>query len=373
MSFRRRVLIESNKDKPKLFICTPRISVGGMERAFINLLNMSNISKNYEVWAYIGYIKDKEYMSKLPQDVHVHVVCKGQWNIINKIKTVFKMLWDCLFIPKFNKSICFGHNNAFLSLITRRASKDNIIFIHADLDSRNDKQLKNIKRFLKFEKFKKIACVSNKAAESYKKYFSNQNVFVINNYINGNQILEESKENTEDITKLFNIDKLAFVNICRQEEKSKKLSRLINAVYNLKQEKYDFKIYLIGNGPDTNMYKEMVNNLNLQDYIIFLGQKINPYPYIKNSSALVFCSIYEGYGIVLDEARVLNVPFISTDVADARLIAKEGFGIVCDNSEEGIYKAIKEFIINGYKITMPFDYNKFNDNITQKLDKLLED
>lgn len=373
MSFRKRVLAESNKNKPKLFICTPRISVGGMERAFINLLNMSDISKNYDVWAYIGYVKDKEYMSKLPQDIHVHVVCKGTWNIANKVKTVFKMLWNCLFMPKFNKSICFGHNNAFLSLLTRKASKDNVIFIHADLESRNKKQLKNMKRFLKFEEFKKVACVSYKAQKSYKKYFNNKDVFVINNYVDGKQILEEAREDNEDIAKLFNNDTLTFVNICRQEEKSKKLSRLINTVYNLKQEKYEFKLYLIGNGPDTNMYKEMINNLNLQDYIIFLGQKTNPYPYIKNSSALVFCSIFEGYGIVLDEARVLNVPFISTDVADAKLIAKEGFGIVCDNSKEGIYKAMKEFIINGYKIEKPFDYVKFNNNITERLNKLLEE
>lgn len=370
MSFKNKVLNESKTNLPKLFICTPRISVGGMERAYINMLNMSNITKNYEVWAYVGYIKDKEYLKNIPENVHLHVVCKNKWVIKNKIKAVLSMLKDSLFMPKFDKAICFGHNNMFMSLLTRRASRANVIFVHADLDSRSVKELKQMKRTIKFESFKKVVCVSNKAAESFKKHFTNQNVSVINNYIDGEKILKEANEQFEDAKSMAGT--LSFVNICRQEEKSKKLTRVIYAVDRLVQEGFYFKLYLIGEGPDTAMYKTLVDKLDLNEYIVFLGQKTNPYPYIKNSSALVFCSIFEGYGIVLDEARVLNTPFISTDVADARAIASEGYGIVCDNSEDGIYNGMKQFIKEGYDIKVPFDYTKFNDKITNGIDKVLE-
>lgn len=370
MNFKNKVLNESRTDLPKLFICTPRISVGGMERAYINMLNMSNITKNYEVWAYVGYIKDKEYLKNIPENVHLHVVCKNKWVTKNKIKAVLSMLKDSLFMPKFDKAICFGHNNMFMSLLTRRASRDNVIFVHADLDSRTSKELKQMKRTIKFESFKKVVCVSHKAAESFKKHFTNKNVSVIYNYIDGEKILKEANEEFEDAKSMAGT--LSFVNICRQEEKSKKLTRVIYAVHRLVQEGFYFKLYLIGEGPDTAMYKILVDKLELNEYIVFLGQKTNPYPYIKNSSALVFCSIFEGYGIVLDEARVLGIPFISTDVADARAIAGEGYGIVCDNSEDGIYNGMKQFIKEGYDIKVPFDYTKFNDKITDGIDKVLE-
>lgn len=370
MSFRNSVLKKKQTNLPKLFICTPRISVGGMERAYINILNMSNITKNYEVWAYVGYIKDKEYLKNIPENVHLHIVCKDKWVTKNKIKAVFSMLKDSLFMPKFDKAICFGHNNMFMSLLTRRASRDNVIFVHADLDSRSDTELKQMKRTIKFESFKKVVCVSNKALDSFKKHFTNKDVFVINNYIDGESILKEANEQFDDVKDMAGI--LSFVNICRQEEKSKKLTRVIYAVNKLKQDGFSFKLYLIGNGPDTAMYKELVDKLELNEYVVFLGQKTNPYPYIKNSSALVFCSVYEGYGIVLDEARVLGVPFISTNVADAKAIASEGYGIVCDNSEDGIYNGMKQFIKEGYDIKEAFDYTKFNDIITDGIDKVLE-
>lgn len=370
MNFKNKVLNECRTDLPKLFICTPRISVGGMERAYINMLNMSNITKNYEVWAYVGYIKDKEYLKNIPENVHLHVVCKNKWVTKNKIRAVFSMLKDSFTMPKFDKAICFGHNNMFMSLLTRRASRDNVIFVHADLDSRTDKELKQMRRTIKFESFKKVVCVSNKAAESFKKHFTNKNVSVINNYIDGEKILKEANEEFEDAKNMAGT--LSFVNICRQEEKSKKLTRVIYAVHRLVQEGFYFKLYLIGEGPDTAMYKTLVDKLELNKYIVFIGQKTNPYPYIKNSSALVFCSIFEGYGIVLDEARVLKTPFISTDVADAKAIASEGYGIVCDNSEDGIYNGMKQFIKEGYDIKVPFDYTKFNDKITDGIDKMLE-
>ena len=105
----------------------------------------------------------------------------------------------------------------------------------------------------------------------------------------------------------------------------------------------------------------------MENTVILLGKKVNPYPYLKLSDCFVLSSQYEGYGIVIDEARILGVPVISTDVADAKKIMNEGFGILCDNSEDGIINAMKSFLEKGYKIKYKFDYNRFNDEITEKL------
>ena len=129
---------------------------------------------------------------------------------------------------------------------------------------------------------------------------------------------------------------------------------------------------LVGNGKDTTMYEDMIKQNNLNN-VVLLGSKINPFPYYKISDAFLFSSNFEGYGIVLNEARVLNLPIITTDVADAKIITDEGYGILCENSDEGIYYGMKEFLINGYKINKKFDYVKFNNKITNVLNKAIKE
>ena len=108
------------------------------------------------------------------------------------------------------------------------------------------------------------------------------------------------------------------------------------------------------------------------DNVTFVGAKVNPFPYYKIADAFVFSSQYEGYGIVLNEARVLNIPIITTDVADAALITKEGYGILCENSSEGVYHGMKQFLDEGYKIKKEFDASKFNKKITKTIDEIIE-
>ena len=58
------------------------------------------------------------------------------------------------------------------------------------------------------------------------------------------------------------------------------------------------------------------------------------------------------------QARVLNIPIISTPVADAKLILDEGYGILCENSIDGVYLGMKKFLDEGYP-KKKFDYQKF--------------
>lgn len=362
----------------KIAIFIPRLSVGGMERSLINLINMSELRNKYDLTVYIGYIKDREYIEKIPCDVNMHIFCKGKWNMFNKVLTAAKMLYTniCLKLntTKYYTSICYGHNHGILAMLTRNASANNIIYVHADLKSRSTKDMNKLNRLVKFEKFKKVACVSNKALESFKAIFPKYSgkMYVINNYIDGEYILNNSSDENY-INENINFSIKTFVHVSRQEEKSKKISRILESSKELVKEGYKFQILLIGEGEDTEMYKSKVREYGLQDIVIFVGKKKNPYPYIRKSSALLFTSLFEGYGMVLDEARILDIPIISTDVADARHITEEGFGILCENSKEGVYKGMKHFLDHGYIVKSKFNYIDFNNAITKKLNLIVED
>ena len=68
------------------------------------------------------------------------------------------------------------------------------------------------------------------------------------------------------------------------------------------------KIYLlmIGEGKETPELKRYVEENNLEEEIIFLGKKKNPYPYFKISDYIILTSLTEGYPVVFQESMVLR-------------------------------------------------------------------
>lgn len=74
-----------------------------------------------------------------------------------------------------------------------------------------------------------------------------------------------------------------------------------------------YSLVLLGQGSLMSEMQNLVKQLNLENKVIFMGFKSNPYPYIKNAKLMVLSSRFEGFGIVIAEALALNTPVISTD------------------------------------------------------------
>ena len=356
----------------KLIIYFSKLSIGGMERALIDFIKMSNLRKNYDVTLYLGYVLEPSYLEELEKYVNIHVVCKGKWNYFNKVLTYFKMQLDYWKLKctknKYDCSICYTHHHHILAKLTRVASDNSICFVHTDLlKSRNEQELKILKKKLAFDQFKKIICVSHCAKDAFLKIYPHYRgkVVVANNYISGETLIKKSKEKVDDYT--FN--KTTFVNIARHLDYHKHVSYIIEACKKLKG-KYDFNVLLIGDGPDHAMYEELIKKYELEEMISLIGSRVNSYKYLVHSDAFVFSSQFEGYGFVLDEARVLNVPIITTDVADAKMIIDSGYGILCENSVDGICEGMEKFLKEGFP-KKKFDYNKFNKKITKTIDEIV--
>lgn len=355
--------------KKKLIVNMSKLSIGGMEKALVDLLNMSNLTKNYDVELLVVYNTSNNYIDLLPKNIKLNILYKGIWGLKGKLIAAIKLIFKLIFTKKYDVSICYTHHHKILSKLTRKQSKNNIIFIHADLPaSRTKKELKKLCNDLQFDKFKKIICVSECVKNSMKKLYPYYDglIEVANNYIDEKMILSKSKEK---IT-LKKSEIITFINVSRHEEETKKISRILKATERLNKEEYKFQVLLVGEGEDTISYKEYVNKNNINN-VKFLGAKVNPFPYYKLADAYVFSSQYEGYGIVLNEARVLSIPIITTDVADAKIITKEGYGILCDNSDDGIYSGMKEFLDKGFAIQKQFKAELFNEKITKTIDEII--
>ena len=72
-------------------------------------------------------------------------------------------------------------------------------------------------------------------------------------------------------------------------------------------------LVLVGKGRLEKEIKQLAHELNINNYVDFLGFQINPYPLIANAVLLVLSSKFEGFGYVIVEAQALNRPVLSTD------------------------------------------------------------
>lgn len=73
----------------------------------------------------------------------------------------------------------------------------------------------------------------------------------------------------------------------------------------------------------------------MEKYVIILGKKENPYPYIKACDLYIQPSRYEGKSIVVREAQLLNKPVIITRFPSSKSQLKDGYNgfiVPLDNS-----------------------------------------
>jgi glycosyltransferase involved in cell wall biosynthesis len=108
------------------------------------------------------------------------------------------------------------------------------------------------------------------------------------------------------------IDKGSYIIHVGRFDRQKRHDILIKAYA---RSKIQHKLMLVGDD-NTHCGREartLVQELGLNDCVVFIGLLTNPYPLIKNASALVLSSDYEGLPTVILEAIALQTPVISTD------------------------------------------------------------
>ena len=219
----------------------------------------------------------------------------------------------------------------------------------------------------KYNKFKHLIFVSKKAEQSFVSVFPKVKgkTIVCNNLVDSKKIEKLSNEPIE--TQKENIT--TFLNVGRHDEKEKRLSRIIEVAKKLKENNYKFRILFVGDGKNTEEYKNMVKEYKLEEQIIFVGKKQNPYPYFKISDCVILTSDYEGYPVVFLESMILNKPIITTQVSDYEDIEGK-FGYITTKDIDDIYNKVKLFIENGFEIKEKFDAEQYNSDIMEKLEKI---
>lgn len=152
---------------------------------------------------------------------------------------------------------------------------------------------------------------------------------------------DPAKYNKEKLLEKYSLDKNKHIlsYICRISEQKRPI--LLLAIINkLKEVRKDFKVLVVGEGNLLSKMKAKAKELNLDDYIQFLGNIEQTEEIYKISDLTINCSIKEGIALTSYESLSMGVPIVSSNVGGQAELIDENTGILitCRQNEKDIYK-----------------------------------
>ena len=323
------------------------LTVGGAERVLIDLAN--RLCDEYDITIFTIYGRGS-LMYQLDPKVKVISLFKyifEDYFFIQRILISLKLLFGIKPPNGYDTMIAFLEGP-----ITRLFAKDKttkkLAWIHVDISEAFGKgKLAKLKLKIDqklYKKYDKVVFVSEENRDDFNNTCGKmKNEVVVRNYLDYKKIIEKAEEK-EDLP--FNKDEINLVTACRLTNQ-KAIDRFARVHSWLERDGYHSKVYIVGDGPKRLDLQKYIDSLGITNSFYLLGEKTNPYPFMKAADYFCLLSYYEGYGMVLDEAKILGKNIVITDTASRESIEKYSKAIIADNSDEGIYSTLKEVIAKG--------------------------
>lgn len=359
----------------KILICANSLCIGGIEKSLINLLK--NIDKSQFKIDLMLEERSGELIKEVPKNINIfeYKVYNLKNKFIQKLLNFLNQIkWTLKYRNKYNTSICFATYSYAANKVSRISSKNRILFVHSDYTKiYNENELKQFFDTRNLSYFNKIIFVSNESKENLIKFYPNivDKSLVINNIIDINEIKEKSECKIE---KKYNKNKINLLFIGRLEEESKNISTQLKLIKDLSIDIPNIKLFIVGDGPNKNDYIKYVRENNLEKYIEFLGQKENPYPYIKNADYVLLTSKYEGYPVIFNESILLKTDILSTiKISDDYTCIGENFGHLLSNNYNETLNELKIILKTKKHKKTNINLEEINKKRLKQLEELLNE
>jgi len=340
----------------KIVFGITNLEMGGAERVLVDMAN--RLSDDYKITIFTIYAKG-ELQKHLDKKIKVVSLFSKSYAALSPLqRKINSLLFSSPFYLKkmYNKYIKdqFDTEVAFLegpitSLFAHESSANKVAWVHTNMSKHitNDFRKKQYEK--DYKQYNHIIFVSHDALDGFNETFNvDVDKKVIYNYIDTKSVIEKASEfDAKEIDNDGNVPR--FLTVSRLV-RAKGIDRLASVTRKLLDDGYEHRVYIIGDGEERSNIQEIIEAYNMKDYFILLGKKENPYPYMKKADYFVLPSLYEGFGMVLIEAMTLSKSILVTDTGAQEALIGYSNKLVVDNSFEGVYEGMKEFINKQFKL-----------------------
>lgn len=374
--------------KKRIFISMHYLELGGAEMSLIGLLNSFDYSK-YSVDLFL-YAHRGELMQFIPESVNLlpensvysmyekpflEVIKRGYWKIaLARLIAKCKYKWYCWrnkpaelsavfsyvmrevirFLPSLT---IYGDYDLAISFLTphyvvleKVLAKKKVAWIHTDY-SRIDVAVEE--ELLVWEKYDHIVSISQDVTRSFIQVFPSlkDKIVHISNIlsssfvktraavVDGKLIRKEMPKEDEDLVNILSVGRFYL---------PKRFEMIATIVRHLREEyALNIRWYIIGYGIMEPEIKESILNEKMEDYVIMLGKRANPYPYIKACDIYIQPSRWEGNSVTVREAQILEKPVVITNYPTAASQVVNGKdGVIVPMDLDSAITEIASFIMD---------------------------
>ena len=365
--------------KKNILILMPSMFIGGAERSLIGLLDSIDYTK-YNIDLFLNR-HEGEFLNLIPEKVNLLPQIDAYTNFDRPIKDVlfsknFKYgiarlkakadmrknvklgnehnVWSSLqfisnrlttLLPNIDKEYDLAIN--FLGIADvlgqKVKAKKKLAWIHTDYT----KLVPN--KELDMDTYSKVDYVVTVSKDCEKQFLSvypilKDKSLVVENILSEKFIKEKSNEKITDDKFEINNDQIKLVSIGRFTD-AKNFDNVPQICKYILEKGIDVKWYIIGFGGDEALIKQKIKEFDMEQHVIILGKKENPYPYIKACDIYIQPSRYEGKAVAVREAQILNKPVVITNFETSKSQLTDGFdGVIVPMDNEGCAEGICNLI-----------------------------
>ncbi|EAJ6283650.1 glycosyltransferase, partial [Campylobacter jejuni] len=404
-NFKDEKIYKNFNNKINLLIYPGGLGNNGMSVSFVNFLNYLNLNE-YNVYVaidswqvrqsptcmkYISQIRDKVYILGNP-----NILSQTQeenWLLSNPVyknkranqeqENIFARCFErdfrCLYgDSKFNSLISFdGYGELWVYRFAyAKTNAKKIIYLHNDMKGEFDVKFPYLEKiFNVYKYFDHIFSVSRELSDLNRDNLSDtyqvecDKFDFMNNIIDYKNILFKSGfvlEYLEDES-IFNDGGKVFINIARLSPEKNQLM-LIKAFQKISSEFNNIKLMILGDGPLKEDLKLYILKNNVKN-VYLLGNRNNPYPYLRKADCFILSSLHEGQPMVLLESLVLKKPIIATNITGNRSVLNSRGGLLVNPDIDSLSKAMIKYLKESIQ-TCNFDFVEYNNIILEKFNYL---
>lgn len=299
----------------KIAFLMQQIITGGIENILVNILRELKKYPEYEITVISSKkVTEKKFLDFFAEN-NINLIDDNFFMPFQSsgIKGKISKLTQCIKKYRVRKQLQTGYDvivdyfNGNFGFVLRKVNAPKVAFMHLSIDAYY-KAHSSVKSHL--EIYDKIVSISKSFYNDLiKDYPDKKEKFeMIYNPVDIEYIQKFSKKRVIKA-------KAYFTTVARLAPEKDHETLIYAFAKFLHQEKYpDVKLYVLGEGPLQEKWQNLCIKLNVDAYVEFLGNVLNPYQYVNGAMANILSSFGEGLPTVLIEAQAVNTLNIASNV-----------------------------------------------------------